>query len=275
MIRRIYYLLTPGLRRAVRRIWYLPVDLYKLIVGKKELLVPPHGLIFTGAGDFKSIGDKLLQSFIENCHLSPNDKVLDIGCGIGRIARPLTSYLSSEGSYFGFDIVQLGINWCNRKYKKFINFHFQYIPLKNDLYNLSTDNKPSKFTFPYDSSFFDLVVLISVFTHMQEEDMRRYITEISRVLKSGKYCFCTFFLITKETDEYLIKSKNPFFKFRYNNYFLHDSRVKDANIAYKYEVVEKMITASHLKIKVFFPGWWSVKDRKHCLDFQDVLIITK
>lgn len=201
--------------------------------------------------------------------------MLDIGCGIGRIARPLTTYLDKEGAYFGFDVVPLGIKWCQRKYKAFSNFRFQYIPLKNDLYNLSTNAEPATFTFPYPNESFDLVVSISVFTHMQEAGVKRYISEIYRVLKPGRYCFCTFFLITPESDKYLRESKNPFFNYRYANFFLHDARVKDANIAYRYEVIEEMITASNLAIKSFHPGWWAGKAKEESLDYQDILIITK
>ena len=273
MFRKIYYLLSPVMRRIVRRIWFFPIDVYKWMTGKQEKLIPPQGLIFTGTGDFKKIGERLVNSFIMDCNLQPTDKVLDIGCGIGRIARPLTNYLHGDGAYYGFDPVEQGINWCTRKYADFPNFHFKYIPLRNDLYNLSARAIPAEFSFPYPSHLFDLVVLVSVFTHMQEADVRRYFFEIARVLKTGKTCFCTLFLITHESDAYLKKTANPFFTIRHDNYFLHDARVKDANIAYKYEVIEEMINAAGMKIKTFIPGWWAGRPPDESLDYQDVLII--
>ena len=110
---------------------------------------------------------------------------------------------------------------------------------------------------------------------MQEDAVRRYFFEIARVLKTGRKCFCTLFLITEETDAYLKGSKDPFFTFRYDNYFLHDAQVKDANIAFKYEAVEEMIRASGMEIAQFLPGWWAGGNNEQSLDFQDVLIITK
>lgn len=275
MLRKIYYLFTPSLRRVVRRIWFFPLDACKFISGRREPLVPPHGLIFTGAGDFKAIGEKLANSFISSCHLQPTDKVLDIGCGIGRIARPLTKFLNREGAYYGFDVVRLGINWCKQAYHNYPNFHFRYIPLRNDLYNLTTNASPVDVDFPYQPDFFDLAVLVSVLTHMQEADVRRYFFEIARVLKSGKSCFCTLFLITAASDAYLKTSKNPLFKFRYDNYFLHNATVKDANIAYKWEVVEEMIHTAGMRITTFLPGWWAGGKKEERVDFQDILIITK
>lgn len=50
-------------------------------------------------------GEQFLQYFIELGGLKPSDRVLDVGCGIGRLAIPLTQYLDARGGYAGLDIV--------------------------------------------------------------------------------------------------------------------------------------------------------------------------
>lgn len=274
LIRKIYYFLSPPLRLFVRRMVFLPVDFISGIFHKRDKLIPPRGLIFTGGGDFAGQGDNMMASIMKLCDLKPDSHVLDIGCGIGRIARPMAGFLSNVGSYSGFDIVRDGIDWCAKAYSGYSNFHFRHIPLQNDLYNLSTQNKAADFSFPYPSGQFDLIVLTSVFTHMQEPDVQQYIKEIGRVLKKNKYCYCTFFIITTESEEFLRKSKNPFFRYRFDHYYLHDNSVKDANIAYKYEVIENMLFSSGLKIKSFHPGWWTGRRKDECENFQDAMIIT-
>lgn len=258
-----------------RRLVYAPVDAWEAATGKRPALVPPKGMTFIGPGDFVRIGDTLLQNFIDLCHLQPEAHVLDVGCGIGRVARPLTRYLSEEGRYDGFDIVPEGIRWCQRHYSRFPNFHFRHIHLRNDLYNLETETEASSFTFPYPTDEYDLVVLTSVFTHMQEEAVRNYLSEIGRVLKPGGCCFCTFFLITKASEAFLDSSSEPFFKYRYEHYYLHNAQVKDANIAYKYSVVEQMVQKAGLKVQSFHPGWWAGLKKEEAVNFQDVLILTK
>src|SRR4051794_26342926 len=55
--------------------------------------------------------------------LRRDEDVLDVGCGIGRTAIPLTEYLSEHGSYRGFDISRESIEWCSREItSRFPNF---------------------------------------------------------------------------------------------------------------------------------------------------------
>ena len=136
-LRNLYYLFPPVVRRILRRIWYLPVDAVETITGKRDPMIPPRGMIFIGSGDFREMGNTLRDQLVELGGLQPRHRVLDVGCGIGRVAVPLTGYLSREGSYEGFDIVRSGIRWCNRRIgSRYPNFRFIHVDLKNDLYNL-------------------------------------------------------------------------------------------------------------------------------------------
>lgn len=275
VLRKVYYRLRPGQRRLVRRLFYLPRDVYDSLLNKRPPLVPPRGRIFTGQGDFVAIGNNFLDLFIRHCGLQPHHHILDVGCGIGRIARPLTAYLNENGSYEGFDIVKDGIEWCQKHYLPFPHFQFTWMPLLNDLYNLESDHDAANLHFPYDDNSFDLVVLTSVFTHMQAGEVKNYLMEISRVLKKDAYCFATFFLITEDSEKHLDQSNNPFFPYRYEHYFLHNKQVKNANIAYRHDYALAMIHEAGLIADQFHPGWWAGNPRDKCMDFQDVLVLKK
>ncbi len=61
-------------------------------------------LAFMSAGDtdaerYKYVGLEWLEFFIRYGRLSPSGCILDIGCGSGRMALPLSYYLSDEGTY--------------------------------------------------------------------------------------------------------------------------------------------------------------------------------
>jgi ubiquinone/menaquinone biosynthesis C-methylase UbiE len=274
--RQIYYLLSPKLRRLVRRMYYFPIDLYEKISHKRDDITPPKGKIFIGPGDFLKIGEKLKNDFVIYGGLQPHHYVLDIGCGIGRIAIPLTKYLNSNSKYEGIDIVKEGIDWCQKKINpKYPNFNFTHIDLQNDLYNLETQNKASEFKFHFSDSSFDFIILTSVFTHMQEADVINYLGEISRLLKKGGKCFVTFFIIDEHAKSFLNSSSKPFFPFEFDHYYLHNEKVKDANIAYKSDFIFPLISSKGLETKFHHKGWWCGNDKNNCVDFQDVLILEK
>jgi SAM-dependent methyltransferase len=248
----------------------LPVDIFS----KRETLVPPKGMIYTGAGDFIKVGDKFVNRIIRECAFEPDDKVLDVGCGMGRIARPFTKFLDAVGQYHGFDVVLTGIEWCRKNYAAFKNFDFKYIEISNDLYNTKARLKDWEFRFPYESNYFDLVVSISVFTHMQPRGLENYLHEISRVLKTGNYCFGTFFIMNEER-KLRFESGNSFLKHRDGDTYLHDARVRDANVAYDFDTLNKIAETAGLKIVRFEKGWWNEEKPEEEFDFQDVLVFQK
>ena len=110
---------------------------------------------------------------------------------------------------------------------------------------------------------------------MQEADVNNYLGEISRLLKKGGICFVTFFIIDQGAKQFLESSQNPFFPFEHEHYYLHNEKVKDANIAYKSEFIFPLIESKGLKIKNFHSGWWCGNDKNISVDFQDVLILEK
>jgi SAM-dependent methyltransferase len=113
-------------------------------------LVPPQNLIFVGYGDFIKIGEEFAGYFIEMGMLKPNEKVLDVGCGIGRMALPLTKYMNRRGEYWGFDIVKEGIDWCTERYTpRFPNFHFLFSNVYNQHYNPGGKQRGSEYVFPF------------------------------------------------------------------------------------------------------------------------------
>ena len=274
--RKLYYSLSPKMRRVARRLVYLPIDFFDSISGKRNPMVPPKGMIFTGSGDFEHAGKALVQPCIDYANLKPDGALLDIGCGIGRLAIPLTQYLTTNGKYEGFDVVPDGINWCKQKVSsKYPHFNFTYTPLRNDLYNLDTQQEAHQFEFPYADNTFDVVVLTSVFTHMQPAEVQHYLKQIKRVLKPGGHCLSTFFIMDENTPEILKQNKDLMqFKYEYDTYYLHDDKVKDANIAFKKTAVQNMASKANLNIKLLNNGWWKSGDKFGSLNYQDLVIFT-
>lgn len=273
--RKLYYAFPPSLRFVARRVFYSPIDFYETITHKRDKMTPMRGMIFIGSGDFKKQGEHLLDLVVKYAGLKPDGKILDVGCGIGRLAVPLTRYLNAEGRYDGFDIVKKGIDWCNKKIAvDFPNFHFLYIDLKNDLYNLSTDEEAKDFQFPYSKDSFDCIVLTSVFTHMMPSDVDNYLKQISLVMKNDGRCLATFFLLNQDIKRKMEEDKIEFkFLHSFGEYSLMDKKVKEANIAFDETYLFSMLEKNGLCAETVHQGSWSHGTSP--LDFQDVVIIKK
>ena len=80
---------------------------------RTEIPRPPAELLEVVGGGL-GIGEENFAQLLSAASLRSSDRVLDIGCGIGRLAIPLTSYLSENGSYEGFDIWPESIDWCRK-----------------------------------------------------------------------------------------------------------------------------------------------------------------
>ncbi|WP_409417149.1 class I SAM-dependent methyltransferase [Flavobacterium sp. PS2] len=275
-LRSVYYFISPKSRLVVRKIYYAPIDFLNSISGRKNKLIPNKGDIFIGSGDFVEQGKHHLKLLIEYAKLKPNHSVLDIGCGIGRVAVPLTNYLLTDSRYEGFDLVKKGINWCkNNITSSFPNFNFQHIPLSNDLYSL-TNQKAENFVFPYKDDSFETVFLFSVFTHMQPLEVQNYLNEIYRVLKPEGKCLATFFVYNEKNEDIISKNNGTYiFPFKKVGYRLMNQKVPSANIAFDEESLNKMVDLSNLKVENKIYGTWSKRGNKPLVDFQDILVFEK
>jgi ubiquinone/menaquinone biosynthesis C-methylase UbiE len=275
LLRKIYYMLTPKMRFLVRYIVYLPIDLFDRLTGTRNKMIPPRGMMYIGSGDFELQGKRILSLVKRYTHLQPNHQVLDVGCGIGRFAIPLTSFLSTNGTYEGFDIVKTGIDWCTKHISpSYPHFHFSHIDLNNTLYNTATTAKAEQFTFPYSDSYFDIVVLTSVFTHMMPNDVDNYLAQISRVLKPDGMCYATFFLFNKQ-EQTPTTGRSFTFNYDYGHYRLLDEIVTEANIAFDESYINMLANKHHLCIKNEVPGWWRGSEKTSEIDFQDIIIFQK
>lgn len=240
-------------------------------------LIPPRSLRFVGGGNYLIVGYDFFRLFQELIDIRPQDKILDVGCGTGRISVPLIKHLSSEGEYHGFDIVKSGIDWCNEKIsRKYPNFQYIHADIYNKAYNPEGVIKSSEYRFPFDDGKFDFVFLTSVFTHMHGDDIRHYLSEISRVLKKGGKCFITYFLINDESKE-LIKtnrsSQNIIFQID-NDTFTENKDIPESAIGLTEEFIRKIYNSVNLQITepIYYGSWC---ERENCKSYQDIIIAEK
>jgi SAM-dependent methyltransferase len=243
----------------------------------KRLPLPPMTESF-GLGSeegFVQIGEDFVRHFVELCALRPEEDVLDVGCGIGRIARPLAEYLAPTARYEGFDVVESQIAWCRDEITpRFPNFRFTYVDLFNRSYNPDGRVSPAQFRFPYGDEQFDFGFLASVFTHMLPADVERYLSELARVLRPGGRCLITYFLLNEESLGFLADGAAKHdFAHDLGLYRVVDSNVPELAVAYREQFVLDAYTRAGLEPREIHYGNWPGRDR--FLSHQDVVVACK
>jgi ubiquinone/menaquinone biosynthesis C-methylase UbiE len=264
---------TFKVRLAIRRALFFPLDMLDSLVGGRNPLVPPRGLWFVGGGHFCE--NQLGDSFIELCDLLPSHRVLDVGCGIGKQAVPLTQYLGPEGSYEGFDIVKEGVQWCQDKItSRFPNFQFKHADVFNKHYNPDGREVPSRWKFPYSDAEFDFVSVVSVFTHMLPDAVENYVYEISRVLKPQGKSFISFLLLNDSSVKLIAEGKSAVPLIHdHSCYSVLDPKFPETSIGLSEDFVKKCYSESGLNINALHYGSWC--GRYHTRFYQDIIVSTR
>jgi ubiquinone/menaquinone biosynthesis C-methylase UbiE len=133
----------------------------------------------TDVSSFEHIG-KMVSFDIYNAirsasvEISPNARILDLGCGCGRIIRYFHK-LYVEGKFYGTDIDREAIAWCEDNLSYIGSF-------------VQNGKLPP---LPFEDRFFDFVYSISIFTHLPEAMQFRWLEELRRVTKQGAYVLLT------------------------------------------------------------------------------------
>jgi SAM-dependent methyltransferase len=242
------------------------LDARDRLAGRGGKLVPPRRLqLSVGEGDFAAIGDEFLSHLVALCGLKPEDRVLDVGCGVGRLARPLAGYLSIDGAYAGFDVNAGAIAWCERRYRHFPNFRFLHADVRNARYNPGGAQEAVAYRFPFEDGAFDVAVLMSVLTHLTADEALHYLGQVRRVLASGGHMLATVFVLDPEAAAPALAFAPPS-----GGMAAVDPAVPEEAVAFEEERLLEALRAAGLDLVDLHQGAWT--GRRDGLSFQDVVV---
>ena len=165
-----------------------------------NLPLPPDNLRFMREDDarFVATGDDLAREVVDR-GLAADGSLLDVGSGYGRLALGLLRSTDFRGRYVGFDILRKQIAWCQSAITTgYPKVQFRLLDIRNERYNPKGTIDPAVARFPAKSSAFDACAVFSVFTHLYQPVIRRYLAEIRRVLRPGGFAVTTWLLFDDE-----------------------------------------------------------------------------
>ncbi len=270
-----------SLRWTARRLFLAPVDLADRLRGPDRSVMPPRAANYSGAVvDFEESGDTLVSALGEVAGLVPSSRVLDLGCGMGRLGAAMARFLEPSGSYDGLDIVPDGIGWCRENIVgPHENIRFTLANVYNREYNPGGSVSAVDFVFPFPDEAFDVVVLASVFTHMLPDDVDHYLGEIARVLAPGGRCFASCYLLTPDALTRM-RSKESVLTFNHNHgtYWVVSSKVPELSVGYDDGFLSDLY-AKHGLSNERYPGHWcgqpSHWSKESSFGEQDVIVARK
>ena len=152
---------------------------------------PPYSLraFVGGAKDFDQVGEWFCGDLLRLGLLNRGTRILDIGCGCGRVAYTLATDRRVDGlqiRYTGMDIDRASVQWCSQNIATaHPGFSFYHANCESPSYNPGGSEAADRYVFPHPDGSFDLVLLTSVFTHLLEDAAVHYLAEVSRLLAPG------------------------------------------------------------------------------------------
>lgn len=159
------------------------------------------------------------------CGFIPGHRVLDVGCGVGRLPIGLLSEFGELTGYEGIDVDAPSIRWCKKHIESaHPGFHFQHINLLNQRYNPRGAGLHG-FHFPFSDQIFNVIYLYSVFSHMLDADVSVYLADFARILKPDGILFFTAFIedgvpdVSENPPGYRMHWDKPLHCVRYNRSF--------------------------------------------------------
>src|SRR5689334_13405872 len=82
---------------------------------------------------FLKSGEREIERLIEHCGLNPDSRMLEIGCGRGRLPIAIVRKMPHLKFYAGLDVDKRSIEWCRKHIgRDRPNITFRHLDLKNE-----------------------------------------------------------------------------------------------------------------------------------------------
>jgi SAM-dependent methyltransferase len=246
-----------------------------------EFEIPERLAVLTGGGGatFAAVANDQLSLLKHLTPIEPHHNVLEIGCGIGKVAIPLARMLAPNARYYGVDVIRDSIEWCQNKITaRYPNVEFIHVDAESAMYNPKGVSQPTETRLAIPDGSIDRVILYSVFTHLFEPDIRNYLSEFRRLLKPTGAVLATWFVIDDAALAAIRNKPSPlgsFILFPYRismGCYVNDIYHPQGAVGYTMSCIEEMVVDTGLHISDFRWGYWSGSRESEGGSGQDTMV---
>lgn len=241
---------------------------------RADRLVPPRRLDLAGRSDFAASGEELAGHLTVLAGLRPDERVLEVGCGAGALARALLRRQDHAGSYDGLDVDHAAIGWCRRRYRRQRRFTFGVADILDPRRNPAGTQRADEYRFPYADASFDVVVAHSGPTHTLPDALGQLLRESARVLAPGGRLVASFFLLNDTSRACMEQGRAGMsFTDAGEQVALVSEDRPDEAVAYDDTWVFETLRAAGLVLVGLHPGSWCGRDEFTA--FADVVVAAR
>jgi SAM-dependent methyltransferase len=235
-----------------------------------------------GGGDTLQIPKHYIPILIEEELLTKSSRVLDVGCGCGRVSAAIAQFVDAEGSLRGIDIVPGLVEFCDRQISsRYKSSEFYLLGHSNQSYDWYRRGEQimgeiSSIDDVCGAGTADLCIATSLFTHLNADEARENLKSIGRALKTDAAAFLTFFILDPPT-RLALKYNRSNLTFSHDGdhpgTFVEKKDVPSFAVAFTPDLIGSMLADTGFYIDRILFGIWS--GRPIGTSFQDVIIARK
>ena len=229
-------------------------------------MVPPEHMRNHSADEYLRSAEHTIGFIHSLVPITPETRVLDVGCAAGRLALPLIGHVAS---YDGFDVKADRIAWAQDNIP---GGRFRHIDVHSEGLNPEGTVDGATLRFPYPDESFELVIFHSVFTHLLPREGANYLRESARCLARDGRIYSTWYL----WDDWTALSVAGHdvlwdFPLPRDGYRIQRPHRPEAAVAYEYDHLAGLLRDAGLVIDTERRGNW----RERLTHDQDTLILRR
>lgn len=154
------------------------------------------GAHFRADRDFVNAAIRDVQLLQQHAGLTRDSRLLDWGCGAGRLSVGIKHTLGHVTDYHGVDVQPRLLNWA-AEHLSDANTRFTLVDQHNERYN---PNGSVAYDIPSAPDSVDVLYAYSVFSHMLARDVRGYAETIAQILTGQGRAVMTAFVENDVAD---------------------------------------------------------------------------